>query len=81
MSDTADASKTLACRFASLPSRLRTEVAKRLLVWHDEARDRRPLGREGKDFLELFWDEVERARGATLAARNPFSAEGNKTRS
>lgn len=77
-----DPIKTLASRFASLPSVPRVEIARRLLMRQEEEQDRKcfeiqtheSIGR--KSFIEQFWDEVEKSCGDDFQSRNPF-AKGN----
>lgn len=81
MSSSNDPIKILAGRFASLPTRVRMEVAERLLRWRDEmevpkqAGDARPpcSCAPQKSLLEHFWDEVEAAHGDGLYPSNPFA--------
>jgi hypothetical protein len=74
--------KALASRFASLPPLERIKLTKRLLDLGNvdqastevESPDNssRPLK---KNFLEQFWDEVEKAHGDHPHALNPFREE------
>ncbi len=79
-----DAVRTMASRFASLPDRLRLEVAGRLLKWQDEHQDtsrfasaRRfsSVGQKRASLLEKFWDEVEKTHGDGFQCCNPFAAK------
>jgi hypothetical protein len=79
----ADPIKTLANRFASLPSCVRMEVAGRLLMWRDEDQNLEkaetpsvaPNGQRRKSFVEQFWDEVEKTHNDGLYPCNPFTDE------
>lgn len=71
MNATADSIKTLASRFAGLPSDVRVEIARKLLTRENEEQDRRRFerqihnlnisGRERASFIEQFWDEVAKS--------------------
>ena len=62
--------KALANRFVSLPPLVRMRVTKTLLEIYTS-------GSSEKSFLEVFWDEVEKAHGDHSNGVNPFMPVGN----
>jgi hypothetical protein len=86
MKMTAEQIKALASRFANLPSALRVEIARRLLVKQQEAQDRKRFTRQMQEedakeqgresFIEQFRDEVEKSWMDDFRSRNPFATPG-----
>lgn len=76
--------KTLASRFASLPSALRVEIARRLLIKQQMDQDRKKFARQsqegnasgsgGENFIEQFRDEVEKSYVDDFQSRNSFAS-------
>ncbi len=74
--------KTLAARFVSLSPQARIKIAEKLLRWRNEnhapdvAGNRRAslAAAPAKNFVEIFWEEVEAAHGDGLYPFNPFVA-------
>lgn len=73
--------KALVSRFASLPPLERMKLTKRLLdLGNADQASTEPSDNSSrtlrKNFLEQFWDEVEKAHGDHLHTLNPFREEG-----
>jgi len=81
---TAEQIKTLASRFASLPSALRVEIARRLLIKQQMDQDRKKFVRQTQkgsagggareNFIEQFRDEVEKSCRDDFQSRNSFAS-------
>jgi hypothetical protein len=78
-----NAIKALVQRFLSLPLTLRMQLTKRLLELYNSDDASREIEASGgssgpaprNNFLEEFWDEVEKAHADNTQAVNPFREE------